>query len=219
MIGSAVPFESDNITFLITATHVCLKQQKRTTPLFTLCDDKAIPLNGLRLAWEYDARETPDIDITLILLSNSDANLLRTYYIFSDDRILAEACERTPGVHYIITGYPSVRNKINSLTHPLPSMATHLITGNIQHVSSLSLTDKSDHHHFAICIKEDDVPTLDGARFRIPKPQGMSGGGIWRVNIDTQSLLTTRPLLVGIGIEYHKFKKHLLHRGFKTLFH
>lgn len=34
----------------------------------------------------------------------------------------------------------------------------------------------------------------------------MSGGGIWRLDIDIPNRLATTPLLVGIGIEHHKSK-------------
>jgi hypothetical protein len=35
----------------------------------------------------------------------------------------------------------------------------------------------------------------------------MSGGGVWRVEIDTVEKLVSRPLWVGIGVEYHSAQK------------
>ncbi len=41
----------------------------------------------------------------------------------------------------------------------------------------------------------------------MPPPYGMSGGGVWRVEIDTVERLVNRPSLVGIGVEYHRAQK------------
>jgi hypothetical protein len=35
----------------------------------------------------------------------------------------------------------------------------------------------------------------------------MSGGGVWRVEIDTVQRLAKTPSLVGIGVEYHNSRK------------
>jgi hypothetical protein len=36
------------------------------------------------------------------------------------------------------------------------------------------------------------------------KVRGMSGGGIWRIDVDHATGQIQSPLLVGIGIEYHE---------------
>jgi len=35
----------------------------------------------------------------------------------------------------------------------------------------------------------------------------MSGGGVWRIEIDILRKFSTTPSLVGVGIEYHKAKQ------------
>lgn len=204
MVGSAVPFRSGNLAFLVTAAHVCLDHRKQTVPLFTWGTNGPRVLRQQRLAWEYMPGRTPDADIALIALTQDDLTDLSMSYQFSDPQTVATTEAIAPGVHYLLAGYPSVRNKVKSRNYSPPAMATYLVTGKIQSVAPLQHKDKTDSHHFALCFKGDEVLTLDGAPFHVPKPQGMSGGGVWRLDINLHSGLATTPLLVGIGIEYHK---------------
>jgi len=110
---------------------------------------------------------------------------------------------KTPGIHYLIAGYPAERN---SIKHSIAPLATHLVTGDIK-ATVKAFPNKSDDFHFALGHPGKTVPTYTGNRFRVPKVQGMSGGGIWRLEIDIRSKLSTSPLLVGIGIEYYKTKQ------------
>lgn len=204
MVGSAVPFRCGNLAFLVTAAHVCLDRRKQIIPLFTWGSNGPRVLRQQRLAWEYKPGRTPDADIALIALTQDDLADLSMTYQFSDPQTVATTKTIAPGIHYLIAGYPSARNKVKSRNQSPPAMATYLMTGKIQSVAPLQHTDKTDSHHFALCFKGDEVRTLDGAPFHVPKPQGMSGGGVWRLDINLSSGLTTTPLLVGIGIEYHK---------------
>lgn len=204
MVGSAVPFTSGNVSFLITAAHVCLDRRKQVIPLFTWGTDGPRVLRQQRLAWEYKPNQTPDPDIALIALSEDDVADLSGRYQFSYPGTVTTTKAVTPGVHYLLAGYPSVRNRVKSRHFSPPALATYLVTGNIQSVAGLNLNDKTDAHHFALCFKGDEVRSVSGDPFRVPKPQGMSGGGVWRLDIDVLSKLATTPLLVGIGIEYYK---------------
>jgi hypothetical protein len=85
-------------------------------------------------------------------------------------------------------------------------LATHLITGDIRMTPS-TLSDKSDAYHFVLGHPGKVVSTHSGARFRVPRPHGMSGGGVWRIEIDIPRRVATSPSLVGIGIEYIKAKQ------------
>lgn len=67
MLGSAVPFKSGGISFLITVAHIILANEGNV-PLFTWGTKGPLLLRRPRLAWEYDPRRTPDLDIALIAL-------------------------------------------------------------------------------------------------------------------------------------------------------
>ena len=206
MVGSSIPFTSGGISFLITATHVCVDGRGQFIPRFTWGTGGPRPLRNQRLMWEHRPGR-PDFDIALLALSDEDRADLETCYNFSDPTVTANVKPKTPGIHYIIAGYPSARNRMRSCMEIPPARATYLVTDNILEVSALKLSEKTDSHHFALGIKAGEVRTLDSQPFRMPKPQGMSGGGIWRLDIDVRTKLATSPLLVGIGIEYHKSKE------------
>jgi hypothetical protein len=160
-------------------------------------------LVGRRGAWEYVAGETPDIDLCVIALDDELASELEGDYEFATPAGMSNTTKKTPGIHYVIAGYPAERNPIKGYMAPL---ATHLITGDIRD-SAEALPGKSNDFHFVLGHPGKTIPTHAGGRFRVPKVQGMSGGGVWRIEIDIPRKLSTTPSLVGIGIEYHKAKQ------------
>lgn len=206
LIGSSVPFLAGTYAFLLTAAHVCFDNKRQPVPLFTWANMTPIPLTRQRVAWNHLAGETPDPDVALIALSSADVTALRGNYWFSDTSSVSAVQPKTPGVHYLLAGYPFVRNKITTPNMTPPAWATYMITGNIETVDAVEaaqLRDKTDGCHFALTFPPNPIPDLSDRPFRIPKPQGMSGGGVWRLDIDTMNREASRLRLVGIGIEYH----------------
>jgi hypothetical protein len=203
--GTAVPFRIGEFRFLLTAAHACFDSSKTPIPLFTIGATRPHALRGRRGAWEYVPARTPDIDLAVMELEGDAIADLEAEYQFSTPADTSTVKPKTPGIHYLIAGYPAERNRIRSL-NSLPSLATYLITGDIQNTCEMHL-DKLDATHFALGLPGRVVPKLGGGRFRVPKVQGMSGGGVWRIEIDIPRQLATTPLLVGAGIEYHKTKQ------------
>jgi hypothetical protein len=53
VVGSAVPFNWNGFRFLVTATHVGLKQPRRVSvPLFTMGHEAPLFSSGRRIAWD-----------------------------------------------------------------------------------------------------------------------------------------------------------------------
>ncbi len=161
-------------------------------------------LCGRRGAWEYVPGKTPDIDLAVMALDDDLADELERVYQFATPADVSSTTTKTPGIHYLIAGYPAERNSISN--DSISSVATHLITGDIRETVKI-LPNKSDDFHFALGHPGKIIPTHTGGRFRVPKPQGMSGGGVWRIEIDIPRKFSTTPSLVGVGIEYHKAKQ------------
>lgn len=203
--GSGVPFRAGDFRFLLTAAHVCFDSSKTPIPLFTMGSERPHALRGRRGAWEYVPGKTPDIDLSVMALDNDLADALEGVYQFATPAETCYTTAKTPGIHYLIAGYPAERNPVSPgrLFAPL---ATHLITGDIRDGAE-TLPGKSNDYHFLLGHPGKTITTYTGARFRVPKVQGMSGGGVWRVEIDIPRKLSTSPCLVGIGIEYHKTRK------------
>lgn len=207
VVGSAVPFDNGGFQFMITATHVCFdRATKLPIPLFTMGHEEPRFLSGARIAWDYKPGSTPDVDLTLIHLPHEEAANLQRQYQFTTPSTTSEPMRKTPRIHYVIAGYPATRNRFVSPKFYPSARATHLITGDVTTVQQLQLPDKSDLTHFAISLPYKTVPTLLGGQFQVPKVSGMSGGGIWRLEIDIARTLADTPLLVGIGIEHHRSK-------------
>jgi len=137
-------------------------------------------------------------------LDDDLADELEREYQFTTPADISRTRTKTPGIHYLIAGYPAERNPVNK--DGATSLATHLITGDIREAAG-QLPNKSDDFHFLLGHPGKVIPTHAGGRFRVPKVPGMSGGGIWRIEIDIPRKLSTTPSLVGIGIEYHKTKQ------------
>lgn len=205
VMGSAVPFRTAEVSLLLTAAHVCFEKYSGPPPLFTWGRDRPRALLGRRGACEYRPRQMPDVDLAVIELSDEDADDLSSTYRFTTSDEITTAQPKTPGVHYLIAGYPASKNRATS--DSLPSVATYFITGDIGGVKNLYRTDKAEEYHFTLSVPKRGVPKMGGGVFQLPVPAGMSGGGIWRLEIDVARGLATSPLLVGIGIESHKERR------------
>ena len=145
------------------------------------------------------------IYLSVMALDDDLADELEEVYQFATPAGTSNTTTKTPGIHYLIAGYPAERNSMSNRRSIAP-LATHLITGDIRETAE-GLSGKSDDFHFVLGHPGKTVPTHAGGRFRVPKVQGMSGGGVWRIEIDVPRKLSTSPSLVGIGIEYHKAKQ------------
>ncbi len=205
LIGSGVPFRIGAFRFLLTAAHVCFDSSKVPIPLFTMGADRPHALCGRRGVWEYLPGKTPDIDLSVLALDHGLADELERAYQFSTPSEMPSTTTKARGIHYLIAGYPSERNPTRNLGFIEP-LATHLITSDIRETGD-ALLDKSDAFHFVLGHPGKTVPTHPGGRLRLPKMQGMSGGGIWQLEIDIPRKLASSPSLVGIGIEYHKTRQ------------
>ncbi|MDH5179818.1 MAG: hypothetical protein OEZ39_04430 [Gammaproteobacteria bacterium] len=203
LIASPVPFKTDGLSFLITATHACFRNGI-PLPLFVYGEKKLHALTDLRGAWDYMPGKNPDLDVAIIRLAADCADDLQALYWFCTPDDVGTTRVKTLGVHYLIAGYPASRNKKKPVQYGLPSKATALVTGDICSVHEVGGEDKSDEFHFGIKFPYKQVDGCDGKKFVVPKPYGMSGGGVWLVEIDTIERLSNTPYLVGIGIEYHK---------------
>lgn len=206
LLASSVPFQDKNMRFLITATHCCFKDGK-PLPLLVYGENQTHALTDLRGAWAYSPGQVPDLDVAVIRLEPSCADDLQERHWFCTPDDVRSVLPKTPRIHYLIAGYPASRNRKRPIQYGLPSRATALITGEICSVDEVRSVDKTDEHHFAVAFPHKKVTGQEGKDFHVPPPYGMSGGGVWRVEIDPVERLVNSPYLVGIGVEYHKAQK------------
>jgi hypothetical protein len=172
--GSAVPFRAGDFRFLLTAGHVCFDPSRAPIPLFTMGSERPRALRGRRGAWEYVPGATPDIDLSVIALDDDLASELEEAYEFATPAGTSKTTTKTPGIHYLIAGYPAERNPIRAGDSIKP-LATYLITGDIRDAAE-ALSGKSNDCHFVLGHPGKTVPTHAGGRFRVPKGPGHEWG-------------------------------------------
>jgi hypothetical protein len=80
---------------------------------------------------------------------------------------------------------------------------------DLRALDSLKLADKSNECHFLLSVPARHG-RVGGGQFHLPSLQGMSGGGIWRFEIDDRTRMITIPSLVGLGIEHHKKQRAIV---------
>lgn len=204
LLGSGVPFGSVKSSFLITAGHI-VKAQGRE-PLLTWGAEGPEPLSGERIRWDDNSDVGPDYDLGLIALSRDEDSRLRRVYEFAHPERVSLDQPPCPKIYYLLAGYPAVRNRARARLIG-PPLATSLVSGDIRPIALKRALRKSEQAHFALFFDPQRLRTVRGEPFRIPKPQGMSGGGVWRLEMDRTTRLATALRLVGIGIEYHPLEK------------
>lgn len=209
VVGSAVPFEYHGFRCLLTAAHVCFDDVGQPQPLFTIgSDDRPWALTKIRGVWQFEASRTPDVDIGVITLAPDCSEDLDSYYQFSTIQDLSSILPRSDSTYYLIAGYPSSRNRVRD-SHSIASRATFFVMRDLQPLDGLQLQDKSSDCHFLLSVPAQHG-RIGGGQFHLPSLQGMSGGGIWRFEIDDRTRMITTPSLVGVGIEHHKKRRTIV---------
>jgi hypothetical protein len=209
IVGSAVPFEHDGFRWLLTAAHVCFDDARNPQPLFALGNNRPWALTEIRSAWQLEAGR-PDVDVGVIALSTDCGDDLAGFYRFSTIQDMSTLLPKSDSTYYMIAGYPYSRNRLRPGEPGAPSRAIFFVMRETLPISRLkSKVANSDDVHFAVAVPPEHHRVGDG-RFHVPKLQGMSGGGIWRFEIDNRTRLVTTRSLVGIAIEHHRKERAIV---------
>jgi hypothetical protein len=204
LAGSGVPFDTGTVCFILTAAHVFGERSGRPLRLITLGADTPRLLTGPRHGYGFSPGSSIDADVALIGLSADDVADLRRRYHFTvpvETATVRESAE----TRYLLAGYPATKNRVITAANlKFKATPTYIFGGELVGVAQLALTGKTADHHFAISVPKAHLRTFSGDRLELPKPQGMSGGGVWALKGDPASGLWSTPQLVGIGIEHLK---------------
>lgn len=204
LAGSGVPFDTGTVQFILTAAHVFGENSGRPLRLITLGADAPRLLTGPRHGYGYLPGSSIDADVALIGLSADDYVDLRRRYHFTVPAETANVRE-SANIRYLLAGYPATKNRvITSANLKFRATPTYIFGGELVGVAQFMLTGKAADYHFAISVPKTHVQTFAGDRLQLPKPQGMSGGGVWALEVDPASRLWSTPQLVGLGIEHLK---------------
>ena len=207
IIGTGIPFLLGERGYIVTAAHVLMKLQ-RGGGLFTVGNSGFIPLLAEKAAITADPRI--DIDMGLIGLLDEEEAAMNVRYHFTTPADCSVLIEHDARIVHLFMGYPYTRNKLPAPSVPEVRVTpTYLITNRLLDVSSLKLEKKAPEVHFAMSMPKKKVRRFDGSAAGVPEMGGMSGGGVWRVELDRTGQVLSATL-VGIGIEHHGNKSTII---------
>jgi hypothetical protein len=108
---------------------------------------------------------------------------------------------------FLAVGYPRTKQPKTLREGKYAAIACHFVTHR-EVVESANAIDASDDLHIAIGYDREDFVGSPSRVSEMPNPEGMSGGGLWRVPFAMTSPNPTGRL-VAILIEHHA-RKHLI---------
>jgi hypothetical protein len=209
LIGSGVPFEASNRRFLLTAAHV----------LKGLDDGNLITTGRASLvrfpfgssSFGYSPGRSIDVDLAILTLPEEAGRELAHRFQFGREVETGTVTAYDKLTLYCLVGYPHSKNK------PMPrnfetitARPTFFLLREFARLDHLHGDGKRDAVHFGLSLPAKQVIRFDRSRMNIPRLQGMSGGGIWRIQLDQHTGKVSRPELVGIGIEYHQQRQTIV---------
>lgn len=203
LIGTAVPLIINKKYYMVTAAHVL--NEVRRGRIITSGAESLIefPVNYRSIG--YIKNESIDVDIALMEIPNEATVQLLSRFHFTTVDELGTVAPYDKWTLYGFVGYPGEKNprpqRGDALRRATPMF---FVMRDFARIDKYFGDGKRENVHcgFSLDIsKIRDVHFRPGVAF---DPHGMSGGGIWQIQIDPNTGRVSAPKLVGIGIEYHE---------------
>jgi hypothetical protein len=190
------------LKFLVTAAHV--GEQFDGLRIATVGRDSLVEVGRRRIGYRSVPEKPVDTDLAVIELGDAEASELSGRFSFSSRADLDEVGPDDRFAFHCLVGYPASQNR------PKPTSIKQLVA-KVSYVAINKLADevqpygraKDSRVHFAFGSRRTMV-NAELTPITPPKPNGMSGGGVWRINVDQFTGTLGAPKLVGIGIEHNR---------------
>lgn len=206
LIGTGTLFRDGGESYLITAKHVT--DGARDGRLVIAADSNFIIVRGEQISWEYRQGETVDYDVCVIRLDPGIADELKNFYRFSEPTDVSEIAEYNKLILYALVGHPHNKNQPRrSSVEAVTVTPFYYVLREFLDLTKLETPDKSPATHFALAAPFKKATDINFVRRTPPEPQGVSGGGVWKIELDRSTGLARTASLVGIGIEYLRKQK------------
>ncbi len=216
--GTGVLFRLGDVHFVIAAAHVLDYPAIHNIPYMTGGEGgKLIPLLIKKVVTspvpvgyrpeESDMRNDDPWDIGIAELAPDTASQLTPFWRFAQLRE-AEPSPDAPQAIYYVVGYPFQLTENDALAR---STETCLLS----YVTAIHEGDRHSRDQKAEILLEYPLENMDinENSVHVPRPEGMSGCGIWRLNDPSQPLYLWRPSqvkLVGIEHRWRKYHRYLV---------
>lgn len=203
LIGTGTPLQIGRVSVIVTAAHVL--RPYGNASVLTLGVDRAVDLTGEKRGFGFIRGQTADPDLALIVLNDEERSQVRLHYDMSYFQSCGSPDRSRTGAFYVVAGYPQSQNKMSPrLMRSNRAVGKYYISRHRVPVAGLGLEGKYDSVHFALGAPAKGAIRGDGRRVSFPSPVGLSGGGVWRLEVGRSAAAAPNPRLVGVLIEHHK---------------
>lgn len=205
LIGSCVFLIIDDRKFFVTAGHVA--NECANSPILVGYNSKLVEFSGVIIKTAGTNTDKIDIailelnDVFFVKINNSDCVTLE---------MIAPSGTCAEQKIYSFIGYPATKSKIdcsrnNTVKSKMYMYFNTTCEGSVY--EDMSLTPDT---HILIKFDAKKCKNESGELVTFPKPNGLSGGGVWLHKKLTHIRDETTKYLAGIAIEHHADKKCLL---------
>lgn len=204
LVGSGFLYYSLKRTYLVTARHVI--DEFDGEPILTAGDGGFVrlpPLGRFVLA-RYDESRV-DFDICIGCLPTGFAPSIHPHSLATGPRMV-EGFEEEGSSVYALVGYTASKNKSvpRHDDHRTSFMATYYGAWHFGSLDSLNSEKKNNNVHVVLSSKSKKVLNIQTGLVQRPcRPDGMSGGPVFKLGFDENMYPTGAARLVGVVIEHH----------------
>jgi len=201
MVGTGSLYRVESGLFLITAKHVV-----------DALSDGRIVTSGKTGFVRFDAEmavfeQSPgrDHDICVVRLLSAVVESLSPHLKVVEDSQLACVAPYDKLTLYAFVGYPHSRNRPRprSEVNEIRLKPVYYLLREFLPLRMLTTSDKCDELHVAFNAPSSEVKDVNLEKtIQAPKPNGISGCGVWMIKLNKTTGLVEAPSLVGVGIEY-----------------
>lgn len=194
--GTGVLVEVDGHHFVFTAGHVIDKEEQNLW--VPIGGDDLIRLGGQYLTNSSYKRNHDDIDIGVIVLTDSTVTSLKNIYSFIPKEEITVDHEFVNRQEYVVLGYPATKTKANYKTNKLITTVFSYITGAGASSRYKRMNCNPDHRVLVHYDRRSVLNLKTGRTQQGPNSHGMSGCGLWHVPSQGFALKTGEKRLVAI---------------------
>lgn len=207
LVGSGTPIFYAGQAYLLTAAHVI--NEFSDGMIITAGNKQMIrfPAHSLRTGTVSDhPGKVIDADVGIFRLPAEAVEQMSDRFSFSDEREMSDITPHTILTIYVFLGYRYTRNK----PKPKSLQEIHVVPNYIvmRERFPLDLLPNAEqlrpHVHEAFSAPHEIITGITGEPMNMPKLHGMSGGGIWKLEINKSTNRVLPPKLSGIAIEHHR---------------
>ncbi len=205
LIGSCIFLTIDGRKFFVTAGHVA--SECANSSVLVGYNSKLVEFSGVII--KTAGTNTDKIDIAILELNEDSFEKINSSDCITLEMIAPSGTFAEQKIYSFI-GYPATKSKIDrSKTNTIKSKMYKYFNTTCEGAAyeDMSLTPDT---HILVKFDAKKCKNESGELVTFPKPNGLSGGGVWLHKKLTAIGEETTKYLAGIAIEHHADKKCLL---------